>query len=69
MADPPPTALTLYLNDPQAAERVVDSIRRAAKSVPVLMRTPFLLERGPLFKLGVRDIVADARPIAETPPR
>lgn len=51
--------VVLLMNDPQAAERVVDSIRRVASSIPVLMRTRYLLERESLFKLGARDVVAE----------
>jgi CPA2 family monovalent cation:H+ antiporter-2 len=52
-------ALVLLMNDPKAAERVVDTARRVAPDVPVLMRTHYLLEREPLLKIGARDVVAE----------
>jgi len=37
----------------------VDTLKRAAPSVPILMRTRYLLEREPLLKLGAREVVAE----------
>lgn len=51
--------VVLLMNDPQAAQRVVDTVKRAAPNVPVLMRTRYLLERDALLKLGARDVVAE----------
>lgn len=51
--------VVLLINDPQAAERVVDTMRRVAPEVPVLMRTRYLLERAALVQLGARDVVAE----------
>ncbi len=51
--------VVLLMNDPQAATRVVDTVRRVAPDVPVLMRTRFLVDRDPLFGLGARDVVAE----------
>jgi monovalent cation:H+ antiporter-2, CPA2 family len=51
--------VVLLMNDPQAAQRFVDTVRRVAPNVPVLMRTRYLLEREPLFDLGARDVVAE----------
>lgn len=51
--------VVLLMNDPQAARRVVDTVKRVAKHVPVLMRTRYMLEREPLLKLGARDVVAE----------
>lgn len=51
--------VVLLINDPQAAERVVDTIRRVAPSVPVLMRTHYLTQRDTLLGLGARDVVAE----------
>ncbi|MBK7863243.1 MAG: cation:proton antiporter [Archangiaceae bacterium] len=53
------TALVLLMNDPTAAQRVVDTARRVAPDVPILMRTRYLLEREPLVRLGARDVVAE----------
>lgn len=51
--------LVLLMNDPAAAQRVVDTARRLAPSVPVLMRSRFLGERGTLMALGANDVVAE----------
>jgi monovalent cation:H+ antiporter-2, CPA2 family len=51
--------VVLLMNDSQAAERVVDMVRRVAPSVPVLMRTRYLAERAKLLKMGARDVVAE----------
>jgi CPA2 family monovalent cation:H+ antiporter-2 len=49
----------LLMNDAQAAERVVDTVKRVAPNVPILMRTRYLTETGRLLKLGARDVVAE----------
>jgi monovalent cation:H+ antiporter-2, CPA2 family len=49
----------LLMNDPQAAQRVVDTLRRVAPTVPVLMRSRYLAERDGLLRLGARDVVAE----------
>jgi CPA2 family monovalent cation:H+ antiporter-2 len=51
--------LVLLINDPQAAKRVVDTVKRVAPDLPVLMRTRYLLEREGLFAMGARDVVAE----------
>jgi CPA2 family monovalent cation:H+ antiporter-2 len=51
--------VVLLMNDPQAAQRVVDSLTRTAPALPILMRTRYLLERDPLLKLGAREVVAE----------
>jgi CPA2 family monovalent cation:H+ antiporter-2 len=51
--------LVLLMNDPLAAQRVVDTARRVAPRVPMLMRTRYLLERAPLLALGAHDVVAE----------
>jgi monovalent cation:H+ antiporter-2, CPA2 family len=51
--------LVLLMNDPQAAQRVVDTARRVAPRVPVLMRTRYFLEREGLLKMGAHDVVAE----------
>jgi CPA2 family monovalent cation:H+ antiporter-2 len=53
------SALVLLMNDPGAAQRVVDTARRVAPDVPVLMRAHYLLEREPLLRIGARDVVAE----------
>jgi len=52
-------ALVLLMNDPQAANRVVDTARRVAPHVPILMRTRYVLERPALLAMGARDVVAE----------
>jgi CPA2 family monovalent cation:H+ antiporter-2 len=52
-------ALLLLMNDPQAAERVVDTVRRVAPGVPVVMRTRYLVDRGRLESLGASEVVAE----------
>jgi CPA2 family monovalent cation:H+ antiporter-2 len=51
--------VVLLMNDQQAAQRVVDMVRRVAPNVPVLMRTRYLSERAGLLKMGARDVVAE----------
>jgi monovalent cation:H+ antiporter-2, CPA2 family len=51
--------VVLLMNDQQAAQRVVDMLRRVAPNVPVLMRTRYLAERDGLMKMGARDVVAE----------
>jgi CPA2 family monovalent cation:H+ antiporter-2 len=51
--------LVLLMNDPLAAQRVVDTARRVAPGVPVLMRTRFLRERDRLLQMGAHDVVAE----------
>jgi CPA2 family monovalent cation:H+ antiporter-2 len=51
--------VVLLMNDQQAAQRVVDTVRRVAPNVPVLMRTRYLAERAGLMKMGARDVVAE----------
>lgn len=51
--------LVLLLNDPQAAQRIVDTVRRVAPEVPILMRTRYLLEREGLMAMGATEVVAE----------
>jgi CPA2 family monovalent cation:H+ antiporter-2 len=51
--------LVLLMNDPQAAQRVVDTARRVAPNLAILMRTRYLAERDGLLKMGVNDVVAE----------
>lgn len=52
-------ALVLLMNDPQAARRVVETAKRVAPGVPVMLRARYLAERTPLLDAGVRDVVAE----------
>ncbi len=49
----------LLMNDPAAARRVVDTLRRIAPTVPVLMRAHYHREREPLLALGAREVVSE----------
>lgn len=52
-------ALVLLMNDSQAAQRVVDTARRVAPNVPILMRTRYWAEREHLLTMGAKDVVAE----------
>jgi monovalent cation:H+ antiporter-2, CPA2 family len=52
-------ALLLVLNDPPAALRIVDAVKRVAPGVPVLMRARYLKEADALKALGAQDVVAE----------
>ncbi|TKC97151.1 cation:proton antiporter [Polyangium fumosum] len=52
-------ALLLLMNDPQAAQRVVDTAKRVAPDVPILMRAHYLLEKPALLRMGATDVVAE----------
>ncbi len=52
-------AIILLMNDPSAAQRVVDAARRAAPGVPLFMRAHYLAERDALQRLGATDVVAE----------
>jgi CPA2 family monovalent cation:H+ antiporter-2 len=51
--------VVLLMNDQQAAERIVDMLRRVAPHVPVLVRTHYLAQRQGLLTIGARDVVAE----------
>lgn len=52
-------ALILLMNDPRAAQRVVDTARRLAPDVPVIMRARYLAEREELFRIGASEVIAE----------
>ena len=52
-------ALVLLMNDPRAAQRVVDTARRLAPKVPVIMRARYLGEREELFRIGASEVIAE----------
>jgi len=52
-------ALVLLMNDPQAVNRVVDTARRVAPHVPILMRTRYWSERQALLSMGAKDVVVE----------
>jgi len=51
--------VVLLMNDPQAAQRVVATVRRVAPNTAVMMRTHYLTQSDELFKLGASDVVAE----------
>lgn len=51
--------LVLMMDDPKAAQRVVDTARRVAPEVPILMRTRYLREKQGLLVQGAADVVAE----------
>lgn len=51
--------VVLLMNDPQGAQRIVDTIRRTASHVPLLMRTRYLLDRPRLLALGATEVVVE----------
>lgn len=51
--------LVLLMNDAQAAERVVDTARRVAPGIRILVRTRYLAEKGRLLGLGAHRVVIE----------
>ncbi len=51
--------VVILINDPLAALRVVDTLKRVAPAVPVLIRSRYLLERPRLLTLGAADVVVE----------
>jgi monovalent cation:H+ antiporter-2, CPA2 family len=49
----------LLMNDPAAAQRVVDTASRVAPDVPIFTRTRYLSERAQLISMGANDVVAE----------
>ncbi len=52
-------ALLLLMNDPEGAKRVVDTAKRVAPGVPILMRSRYLGEKPQLIDMGATDVVAE----------
>jgi len=52
-------ALLLLMNDPFGAERVVDTAKRIAPEIPILMRARYLGEKETLLNMGATDVVAE----------
>jgi CPA2 family monovalent cation:H+ antiporter-2 len=52
-------AMVLVMNDPGAARRVLDTARRVAPDVPVLVRTHYLAEVEELVGLGASDVAVE----------
>lgn len=49
----------VLINDPDAARRVVDTVKRVAPHVPIFIRTRYLAEQEALHKLGASNVVAE----------
>jgi CPA2 family monovalent cation:H+ antiporter-2 len=52
-------AVVILINDPSAVDRVVDTARRVAPNVPVMIRTHYLAQRERLLALGAREVVVE----------
>jgi monovalent cation:H+ antiporter-2, CPA2 family len=52
-------AVVVLINDPQAAFRVIDTIRRVSPKVPIFIRTRYLGESESLVRVGASDVVAE----------
>lgn len=52
-------ALLLLMNDPFAAQRVVDTAKRIAPQIPIMMRSRYLGEKDQLLRMGATDVVAE----------
>lgn len=52
-------ALLLLMNDPFGAERVVDTAKRIAPEIPILLRARYLGEKETLLGMGATDVVAE----------
>jgi monovalent cation:H+ antiporter-2, CPA2 family len=52
-------ALLLLMNDPLAAQRVVDTAKRIAPQIPIMMRSRYLGEKEQLLRMGATDVVAE----------
>jgi len=51
--------LVLLMNDRRAGQRILDTARRVAPHVPVLMRARYLREANLLLQAGAHDVVAE----------
>jgi monovalent cation:H+ antiporter-2, CPA2 family len=51
--------VVLLMNDSRASSRIVDTLRRVAPEVPILVRTRYLSERARFLELGASDVVAE----------
>jgi CPA2 family monovalent cation:H+ antiporter-2 len=52
-------ALLLLMNDPYGAQRVVDTAKRIAPEIPILMRSRYVGEKDLLLAMGATDVVAE----------
>mgnify|MGYP001370095924 CR=1 FL=1 len=51
-------AFVLTINDPGAAQRAIDTLKRVAPTVPLLVRARFVAEQAALMKQGATDVVS-----------
>lgn len=52
-------AVVILINDQAALVRVVDTLRRVAPGIPLLVRTRYLADRADLLHTGATDVVAE----------
>jgi CPA2 family monovalent cation:H+ antiporter-2 len=52
-------AVIILINDPQAAFRVIDAVRRVAPGAPIFLRTHYLAEGEGALLAGASDVVAE----------
>ncbi len=52
-------AVVILINDPHAALRILDTIRRVAPDVPVLARARYLFERQAVLDAGADDVITE----------
>jgi CPA2 family monovalent cation:H+ antiporter-2 len=51
--------VVLLMNDVRACQRIVDTLRRVAPRVPIVVRTRYLAERTRFLDLGATDVIAE----------
>lgn len=51
--------VAVLINDPAACRRIVEVVRRANSAVYIIVRTRYLQDMKPLFKLGADEVVPD----------
>lgn len=52
-------AVVVLINDPAAALRVVDTVRRGAPAVPVIVRSRYWADQSQLLQLGASEVVTE----------
>ena len=57
--------LVVAVNDPQAAERAVRTVRSLAPDVPILVRTQFVLDIEPMRRAGATEVIAAEQEAAQ----
>lgn len=49
----------IMINDPQAVLRILDTLRRVAPTVPILVRTHYVADRERLLQLGATEVIVE----------